>query len=145
MQQSLLILIIGAGKLGRESGQRLMDAGHRVSFVEKDHQAAQNAQEIFGEKVIQGDGCDPKVLEQAGIARAQVIIAATGDDEDNLIVAELAHHVFGIQYVLTRVNRPENQWLFTSHRGVDTAFCPVTMMADFIKTEINNKISQLQG
>lgn len=143
--QSLSILIIGAGKLGRESGQRLIDAGYHVSFVEKDHQEAKNAQELFGEKVIQGDGCDPKVLERAGIARVQVVVAATGEDEDNLIVAELAQHVFRIQYVLTRVNRPENQWLFTSHRGVNTAFCPVTMAADFIKKDIDNKADKLQS
>jgi trk system potassium uptake protein TrkA len=143
--QPLSILVIGAGKLGRESGQRLVDVGHHLTFVEKDHQAAKNAQEIFGDRVIQGDGCDPKVLERAGIARAQVIIAATGDDEDNLIIAELAHHIFGVQYVLTRVNRPENQWLFKSHRGVDTAFCPVTMVADFIKGEIDNKASKIQS
>ena len=69
----------------------------------------------------------------------QVIIAATGDDEDNLIIAELAHHIFGVQTVMTRVNRPENQWLFTAHRGVDLAFCPVVMTADFIKAELDKK------
>ena len=143
--QPLSILVIGAGKLGRESGQRLIDVGHRLTFIEKDHQAASNAQEIFGDRVIQGDGCDPKVLEQAGIARVQVIIAATGDDEDNLIIAELGHHVFGVQCVLTRVNRPENQWLFTAHRGVDTAFCPVTMTADFIKGEIDKQAGKMQS
>jgi trk system potassium uptake protein TrkA len=143
--QPLSIFIIGAGKLGRESGQRLIDGGHSLTFIEKDHQAAESAQEIFGDRVIQGDGCDPKVLERAGIVRAQVVIAATGDDEDNLIVAELAHHVFGVQYVLTRVNRPENQWLFTSHRGVDTAFCPVSMTADFIKGEIEKQAGKIQG
>jgi trk system potassium uptake protein TrkA len=143
--QPLSILIIGAGKVGRESGQRLIDAGHRLTFVEKDHQLAQNAREIFGDRVFSGDGCDPKILEQAGINTAQVIIAATGDDEDNLIIAELAHHIYGVQSVLTRVNRPENQWLFTAHRGVDSAFCPVTMAADFIKTEIDKQAEKIQS
>jgi trk system potassium uptake protein TrkA len=143
--QPLSILIIGAGKLGRESGQRLINDGHRVTIIEKDHQAAENAQEIFGDRVVQGDGCDPKVLERVGVARMQVIIAVTGDDEDNLIIAELARHVFGVSYVLTRVNRPENQWLFTSQRGVDTAFCPTSMAADLIKGEIDNKASKIQS
>ena len=143
--QPLSILIIGAGKVGRESGQRLIDAGHRLTFVEKDHQLAQNAREIFGDRVFSGDGCDPKILEQAGINTAQVIIAATGDDEDNLIIAELAHHIYGVQSVLTRVNRPENQWLFTTHRGVDSAFCPVTMAADFIKAEIDKQAAKIQS
>jgi trk system potassium uptake protein TrkA len=143
--QPLSILIIGAGKLGRESGQQLINDGHRITIIEKDHQVAENAREIFGDRVVQGDGCDPKVLERVGVARMQVIIAATGDDEDNLIIAELARHVFGVQYVLTRVNRPENQWLFTSHRGVDTAFCPVSMAVDLIKKEIDNKAKKIQS
>jgi trk system potassium uptake protein TrkA len=143
--QPLSILIIGAGKLGRESGQQLINDGHYVTIIEKDHQAAENAREIFGDRIVQGDGCDPKVLERVGIARMQVIIAVTGDDEDNLIIAELARHVFGVSYVMTRVNRPENQWLFTSHRGVDTNFCPVSMAAELIKKEIDRKAKEIQS
>jgi trk system potassium uptake protein len=141
----LSILIIGAGKLGRETGQRLTDAGHKLTFVEKEHESAAKAKEIFGDRVFFGDGCDPKVLERAGVSNIQVIIAATGDDEDNLIIAELAHHIFNIPCVLTRVNRPENQWLFTAHRGVDTAFCPVATTADFIKAEIDKHAKEIQG
>jgi trk system potassium uptake protein TrkA len=135
--QPLAILIVGTGKLGRETGKRLMAEGHRLTFIEKDHDTGQDAKAIFGDKVIIGDGCDPKVLEQAGITTMNVIIAATGDDEDNLIIAELAHHIFGVQKVITRVNRPENQWLFTAHRGVDVSFSPVSMSADFIKAELD--------
>ena len=137
--QPLTILIVGTGKVGRETGRRLTADGHRLTFIEKEHETALEAKAIFGDKVITGDGCDPKVLEQAGITTMQVIIAATGDDEDNLIIAELAHHIFGVQTVMTRVNRPENQWLFTAHRGVDLAFCPVVMTADFIKAELDKK------
>lgn len=91
----------------------------------------------------QGDGCDPKVLERAGIARTQVVIAATGDDEDNLIISEIAHQVFGVPYVLARVNRPENRWLFTPQRGVDAAFCPALALADLIKQGIDNKAAKI--
>jgi trk system potassium uptake protein len=140
--KSLVILIIGAGKLGRESTRQLIDAGHNVTLVEKDHEAAKNATAIFGNCVIQGDGCDPKVLERAGIARAQVVVTATGDDEDNLIVAELAHRVFGVTCVLARVNRPENQWLFTPQRGVDFAFCPVLIVTELIRHEIDSKMTK---
>jgi len=141
----LSILIVGAGKLGRETGLRLSDAGHKLTFVENDHESAAKAKEIFGDHVIFGDGCDPKVLERALISNMQVIVAATGDDEDNLIIAELAHHIFNVPCVLTRVNRPENQWLFTAHRGVDTAFCPVATTADFIKAEIDKHTKEIQG
>jgi trk system potassium uptake protein TrkA len=139
--QALVILIIGAGKLGRESCRQFIDIGHKVTLIEKDHEAAKNAKVIFGDRVIQGDGCDPKVLERAGISHAQVVVAATGDDEDNLIVAELAHRVFGVSRVMARVNRPENQWLFTPQRGVDFVFCPVLIVTELINREIdkNNK------
>ncbi len=130
------ILIVGAGKLGRESTSRLLEADNNVTLIEQDHEAAKNAQDIFGERVIQGDGCDPQVLERAGISRAQIVIAATGDDEDNLVIAELARRVFGVPYVLTRVNRPDNEWLFTPQRGVDFTFCPVTIVTDIIKNQV---------
>jgi trk system potassium uptake protein TrkA len=137
--QPLAILIIGAGKLGRESARQLIDAGHNVTVIEKDHQVFQDASDIFGSRVMQGDGCDPKVLERAGIAWAQVIVAATGDDEDNLVVAELARHIYNIPLVLARVNRPDNGWLFTPQRGVDIAFCPACVVTELIKQEIDRK------
>jgi Trk K+ transport system NAD-binding subunit len=62
-----------------------------------------------------------------------------------LIIAELAHHIYGVQSVMTRINRPENEWLFTSHRGVDSAFCPVVMATDFIKTEIDRQAEKIQS
>jgi len=141
--QSLCILIVGAGKLGRESAQRLINAGHRVTLIEKDPHTAEDAREIFGEQVIQGDGCDPKVLERAGVARTQAVIALTGDDEDNLIVAELARRVFSVTHVLARVNRPDNEWLFTAKRGVDVAFSPASVVTDLIKREIDRKATGL--
>ncbi len=141
--QSLRILIVGAGKLGRESAQRLINAGHSVTLIEKDYHTAQDAKDTFGEQVIQGDGCDPKVLEHAGIARTQAVIALTGDDEDNLIVAELARRVFRVPHVLARVNHPDNEWLFTPQRGVDIAFSPASIVSDLIKREIDHKATGL--
>jgi trk system potassium uptake protein TrkA len=137
--QSLAILIIGAGKLGRECARQLIDAGHNVTVIEKDHQVFRDASDIFGSRIMQGDGCDPKVLEQAGIARTQAIVAVTGDDEDNLVVAELARRIYDVPLVLARVNRPDNRWLFTPQRGVDIAFCPACAVTELIKQEIDRK------
>ncbi|MDD5191091.1 MAG: NAD-binding protein [Dehalococcoidales bacterium] len=138
--QPLNILVIGAGKLGRESGQRFVAAGYKLTIIEKNHDSAVKAQELFGGSLIQGDGCDPKILERGGISRAAVILAATGDDEDNIIIAELAHRVFDVPFVMARVNRPENQWLFTKARGVDYAFCPVCVAADLIQTAMEKQL-----
>jgi trk system potassium uptake protein TrkA len=137
--QPLAILIIGAGKLGRESARQLINAGHSVTLVEKDPQVFRDASDIFGSRIMQGDGCDPKVLERARIARVQAIVAATGDDEDNLVVAELAHRIYDVPLVLARVNRPDNQWLFTPQRGVDIVFCPACMIAELIRQEVDRK------
>jgi trk system potassium uptake protein TrkA len=137
--QPLAILIIGAGKLGRECARQLIDAGHNVTVIEKDHQVFRDASDIFGSRIMQGDGCDPKVLEQAGIARTQAIVTVTGDDEDNLVVAELARRIYDVPLVLARVNRPDNRWLFTPQRGVDIAFCPACVVTELIKQEIDRK------
>jgi trk system potassium uptake protein TrkA len=137
--QPIAILIIGAGKLGRECARQLIDAGHNVTLVEKNHQVVQDFLDVFGDRIVQGDACDPKVLERVGIARAQAIVAVTGDDEDNLVVAELARHIYDVPMVLARVNRPDNQWLFTPQRGVDIAFCPACVVTELIKQEIDRK------
>jgi len=137
------ILIVGAGKLGRECARQLIDAGHNVLLIEKDPQAAKDAHDSFGGQTIHGDGCDPKVLEGAGIARVQAVVTVTGDDEDNLVVAELARRVFDVPLVLARVNRSENGWLFTPQRGVDIALCPACVLAELIKREIDSKAAKL--
>lgn len=136
--KALSILIVGAGKLGRESGRSLMEDGHKLTLIEKDRETAEKARQAFGERVITGDGCDPRVLEKAGVARVELVIATTGDDEDNLVVAELARHVFSVPRIFARVNRPENQWLFTAQRGVDYAFCPVCMVTEALKKEMGS-------
>lgn len=136
----LFILIVGAGKLGRECARQLIDAGNKVTLIEKDPRVAQEARSTFTDQVVEGDGCDPKVLEEAGIARVQAVITATGDDEDNLVIAQLARRVFDVSLILARVNRPDNRWFFTPQRGIDIAFCPACMVAEHIKHEIG-KIS----
>ena len=140
--QPLSILIIGAGKLGQESARQLIEAGHKVTLIEKDPRVAQDARDIFGHRVIEGDGCDPKVLETAKIAHAEALVTVTGDDEDNVVVAELARRVYDVALVLARINRPDNGWLFTPQRGVDIAFCPACIVTELIKREIERKATK---
>ena len=73
----------------------------------------------------------------------QVVIAATGDDEDNLIVSGLAHQAFGVPHVLARVNRPENRWLLTPQLGVGAAFCLALVLVDLVKQGIDNKAAKI--
>jgi trk system potassium uptake protein TrkA len=107
--------------------------------VERDFRIAQEAQHTLGEQVLHGDGCDPKVLEQAGVAQADVVLALTGDDEDNLVVAELAHRFFGVKCVLARVNDPDNEWLFRPERGVHGSISPASIVADLVEQAVDRQ------
>ncbi|MBI4302167.1 MAG: TrkA family potassium uptake protein [Chloroflexi bacterium] len=137
----LRVLIVGAGKLGRQTAKLLINAGNHVILVDKDPAALHEMKDILGDGAVSGDGCEPTVLEKAGIGQAQVVIAATGHDEDNLVVAELARRIFDVPRVIARVNRPENEWLFTPQRGVDVAFSPATLVAKMVEEVVDRGAS----
>jgi trk system potassium uptake protein TrkA len=92
-------------------------------------------QEIEGE-VICGDGCSPQVLEQVGAAKAGLVVAMAHNDEDNLVICRLAKHHFNVPRVITRVNNPRNEWLYTKAWGVDVAISQVHLTAKVIEEEI---------
>jgi trk system potassium uptake protein TrkA len=93
--------------------------------------AAPEVQRVFG------DGCKPQVLLDAGIQSADAVVAATGDDEDNLVVAKLAKHEYGAGRVIARVNNPKNEWLFTPKMGVDVAISHAALLARIIHEELS--------
>ena len=114
------IVIAGAGKTGTFLGAKLL-ADHEVTLIEIRRDRAERVRSMLSSaKVIDGDACEPSVLEKAGIAGADLLVAATGDDEDNLVVAMLARE-YDIERVIGRVNHPENEWLFDKEWGVDEA------------------------
>src|SRR4030042_520474 len=86
--------------------------------------------------VIRGDGCDPQILEQAGAARANVVAAVTGDDEDNLIICQLAKELFHIQRTVGRVNNPQHEKTF-AELGVDVPMNSTEIIAKIIEEEIS--------
>jgi trk system potassium uptake protein TrkA len=87
--------------------------------------------------VVPGDGADPDILERAGIRRADVVAAVTGDDEDNLVIATLARSEFSVRRVIARVNNPRNAWLYTPAMGVDAALNQADLMAKLIAEEMS--------
>ena len=84
---------------------------------------------------FQADGCDPEQLERVGIGQADLVVAMTGDDEDNLVVSWLAKYVYNIKRVIARVNNPGNRWLFTADWGVDAAVSAVHIISKLIEEE----------
>jgi len=92
-------------------------------------------QEIGGD-VICGDGCSPQILDQIGTAKADLLVALTHNDEDNLVVCRLAKHHFHVPRVIARVNNPLNEWLYTKAWGVDVAISQVHLTSKVIEEEI---------
>jgi trk system potassium uptake protein TrkA len=87
--------------------------------------------------VIAGDGSSPTVLEEAGIERAQVLAAVTGDDDANLVIAAIGRFEFEVRRIIARINNPKNAWLFTPEMGVDVAINQADLMAKLIAEEMS--------
>ena len=113
------VVIAGAGNVGSYLASDLTERRHQVVVIEQLSELASRAKnQIPGATVIHGDACEPWVLERAEAARADVVVAATGDDEDNLVISLLAKQEFAVPRVIARVNHPKNQWLFNEAWGV---------------------------
>lgn len=110
----MFILIVGGGKVGSYLTRALINQGHEVVVIEKDDRKAKMLERLIDRHVaVVGDGCDPLVLEAAGVARADVVVADTGDDEDNLVVVLLAKRKSKARCI-ARVNNPANKLIFNS-------------------------------
>ena len=115
------VAVAGAGAVGLFIANDLFDAGHEVQLIEQDPAVIERATARDGIEWVTADGCEVSSLRDAGLERVDVVVAATGDDEDNLVISLLAKQEFAVPRVLARVNHPENEWLFTENWGVDVA------------------------
>ena len=131
------ILVAGAGNIGRYLAWDLGNRGHDVTLMDLSQAALEM---VPGEKIkrMTGDACSPQVLEKAGLRDADVLIAATGDDEDNLVVSLLAKQEFAVPRVVARVNHPVNEWLFDDQWGVDLAVSPPHMLTALVEEEVSS-------
>jgi trk system potassium uptake protein TrkA len=132
----MYIVIVGAGKVGYFLAKRLWQDNHSVAIIEKNKDVCTDLSQELDVLIINGDSCDPRYLEEAGIARADVIAAVTGEDEDNLIVCQLAKERFSVQRTVARVNDPKNEHLF-SELGVDVPIDATEILAKIIEEEVS--------
>jgi len=115
------ILIAGAGRLGGQAAHLLAATGHRVTVIDQDRGRLDELAGDHLHRVVHGDACEPRILEASGVHNTELLLAATGEDEDNLVIALLAKRHFAVPRTLARVNDPDNGWLFDARWGVDVA------------------------
>ncbi len=135
----MFIIIVGGGKVGTYLARGLIKQLHEVVVIEKDAKKAQLMTNTLETDVaIVGDGCDPNVLIQAGVGRADVVVADTGDDEDNLVVVLIAKKHSKARCI-ARVNNPKNKLIFES---LDTQ-APVTVISstELILAHIDERLN----
>lgn len=113
------VAIAGAGNVGSFIANDLFAAGHDVLLIEQQPEVRERAEVSDGVEWFIGDACEVTSLAEAGLDRCEVVVAATGDDEDNLVVSLLAKQEFAVPRVIARVNHPQNQWMFNENWGVD--------------------------
>lgn len=132
------VMIIGGGKVGTYLASLLLTGGHQVKLIEIRKEEIPHLQnDLSREVVILGNGTDPNVLESAGIYNAQVVAAATGADEVNLVATSLARFEFQVPRTIARINNPKNAWMFTPDMGVDVALNQADLMAHLIAEEMS--------
>src|SRR3954469_3213867 len=131
----MFVLVIGGGKVGYYLAKELIESGHEVVLMEKDRARADQIADEIGSIVVPHDGCEGKYLGQAGANRADIVAAVTGDDEDNLVICQMAKHHFDVPRTIARVNNPKNEDLF-KHPGVDELISPTRMVLGSIEQDI---------
>ncbi|MCX6373127.1 MAG: NAD-binding protein [Actinobacteria bacterium] len=132
----MFVLIIGGGKVGLNTARQLTQLGHEIALVEQRKMRYDLIAGVLGEDaLVFGDGTEIWVLEKAGIGRADMVVAVTGDDEDNIIISQVAKLKFGVPKVVARVNNPFNQPTFDL-LGVENTVCATTAMLNLIMHEL---------
>jgi trk system potassium uptake protein TrkA len=130
------VAIAGAGNVGRSIASELIGNGHQVMLIERDPSMLRPDRVPEAEWIL-ADACELSSLQEADLSSCDVVVAATGDDKVNLVVSLLAKTEFAVPRVVARVNRAENEWLFTEQWGVDVAVSKPRLMAALVEEAVS--------
>lgn len=128
-------IVGGGGQVGYYLAKGLIEQGHEVLLLDKDQRRAEQLKKELGASIARGDACEARVLDEYGCSRADIVIAVTGDDEDNLVICQVAKARFAVNYTIARVNNPSNDKLFRS-LGIDMTVSPTQTILHTIEAEI---------
>ena len=131
----MYIVVVGGGKVGYYLSVALLSEGHEVLILEKDPEKCGAICEDLGSVVVRGDGCEARTLEDVGTERADLLIAVTDEDEDNLVACQVAKHKFNVPRTIARINNPKNEALFKK-LGIDITISSTNLILEHIEEEL---------
>ncbi len=131
----MYIIIGGSGEVGYYIARNLLNRGHEVLLLEKDGARVKSLSEELGQSILKGDACEARTMEEAGAQRADVIIAVTGEDEDNLVICQMAKKRFNVGRTIARLNNPKHEELFQK-LGIDVTVSPTKAILSLIESEL---------
>ncbi len=131
------IAIAGAGNVGTFVARDLLSKGHQVTLIDQSKEAIEGVRDAIEANFVVGDACELHTLDEAVLSSCEVMVAATGDDEDNLVISLLAKQEFAVPRVVARVNHPDNQWLFTASWGVDVAVSMPHLLTSLVEEAVS--------
>jgi trk system potassium uptake protein TrkA len=131
------VIVVGGGNVGIHLTKRLLQSEHEVLLLEKDpSQATKVGRQVGETNVMNGDGCEMQIQKEAGFNRADVIVAVTGEDEDNLVVCQMAKTVWSVERVLARVNDPAHEEVF-KQIGIDETVSATSIIYSLLEQQIS--------
>ncbi|MSQ14671.1 MAG: TrkA family potassium uptake protein [Dehalococcoidia bacterium] len=131
----MYVIVAGGGKVGFYLGRALLEEGHEILIIEKDAKKCQNISEELGGVILHGDGCEVSTMNEAGFARADLVIAVTGDDEDNLVICQVGKLRFNVPRTIARINNPKNEAIF-KRMGIDITVSATNLILEHIQQEL---------
>jgi len=137
MNSSKFVLIVGGGKIGFYLARELLSQGNEVVLIERDKELFRQLFKSMENNIILGDGCEINVLIEAGIERADVVVATTGYDEDNYVICQIAKKKFGVSRTVSRLRDPKNEELF-KRAGIDQTVSSTRIIFNILEQQIES-------
>jgi trk system potassium uptake protein TrkA len=131
----MYIVVVGGGRVGYYLTRALLDEGHEVLVLEKEAAICEAITDELGSICLRGDGCEAATLAEVGTDRADMLIAVTGDDEDNLVAGQVAKHKFNVPRTIARIRNPKNETLFKK-LGIDVTISSTNVILEHIEEKV---------